>query len=299
MSFIDAILISIIGVIEGVTEWLPVSSTGHMMIFEHFFSRFFSDEFRVVFENGFKDMFDYLIQLGAILAVVVVFWKRIFPFAVEKKQVVLNGQTIEKRKVVSKPDVWSMWFKVVVACVPAFAAIFVDKLFDRLDDVAEIVVVGSTLVIYGILFIVVENLRKGKEPRTNSVGEITYLDAFLIGCFQALAAVPGTSRSGVTIIGALILGLSRPTAAEFTFFLAIPTMVGASGYKILKYVKNGFSLGGSEVFALVLGMAVAFVVSLFVIEFLMNFVRKRDFKPFGYYRIVLGILTIVLCLGIS
>lgn len=296
MSFIDVVLITVIGIIEGITEWLPVSSTGHMMIFEHFFTRFFSADFKVVFENGFKDMFDYLIQLGAIIAVVVVFWKKIFPFGTEKREVAENGATVLKTKVVSKIEIWKMWIKVVIACVPAFAALIIDKVFDNIDATTEIIIVGSTLIIYGIVFIVVEYLHKDKEPKVNSVGEISYLNAFLIGCFQVLAAVPGTSRSGITIIGALILGLSRPTAAEFTFFLAIPTMVGASGYKILKFLKNGFTFGATEVAALALGMVVAFVVSLAVIKFLMNFVRKHDFKSFGYYRIVLGILVIVLCL---
>ncbi len=296
MSFIDVVLIVIIGIIEGVTEWLPVSSTGHMMIFEHFFSGAFSEGF---FTLGFKDMFDYLIQLGAIMAVVVYFWKRVFPFGLQKTEALNeNGETIEKRKIVSKKDVWITWSKVLVACIPAVVALVVDKLFDNLGETEKIIVVGSTLVFYGIAFIIVERIRKNKTPKVNSVGEISYLNAFLIGCFQVLAAVPGTSRSGITIIGALILGLSRTAAAEFTFFLAIPTMIGASAYKILKFAAKGIEITAPQISALILGMIVAFVVSMFVIKFLMNFVKNHDFELFGWYRIVLGVLVVILCLCI-
>lgn len=296
MSFVDVVLITIIGIIEGITEWLPVSSTGHMMIFEHFFSGAFSEGF---FTLGFKDMFDYLIQLGAITAVVVYFWKRVFPFGLQKTEGLnVNGGTIEKSKIVSKKDVWITWAKVLVACIPAVVALFVDKLFDNLGETQKIIVVGSTLVLYGVAFIIVERIRKNKTPKVYSVGEISYLNAFLIGCFQVLAAVPGTSRSGVTIIGALILGLSRTAAAEFTFFLAIPTMIGASAYKILKFAVKGVEITAPQISALVLGMVVAFVVSMFVIKFLMSFVKNHDFELFGWYRIVLGVLVVVLCLCI-
>lgn len=296
MHFIDVVLITVIGIIEGITEWLPVSSTGHMMIFEHFFTGAFSEGF---FTKDFKDMFDYLIQLGAIIAVIVMFWKRIFPFGTEKREETMaDGSTVLKSKVVSKLSIWKMWLKVVVACVPAFVALFVDKLFDNIGDAAQIVTVGSMLILYGAAFIVIERLHKNKQPKIETVDGMSYLTAFFIGCFQVLAAVPGTSRSGVTIIGALILGLSRTAAAEFTFFLAIPTMVGASGYKILKFVKNGGVITTPQISALILGMVVAFVVSLFVIRFLMDFVKKHDFELFGWYRIALGALVIVLCLCI-
>lgn len=296
MHFIDVVLITVIGIIEGITEWLPVSSTGHMMIFEHFFTGAFSEGF---FTKDFKDMFDYLIQLGAIIAVIVMFWKRIFPFGTEKREeTMVDGSTVLKSKVVSKPSIWKMWLKVVVACVPAVVALFVDKLFDNIGDAAQIVTVGSMLILYGAAFIVIERLHKNKQPKIETVDGMSYLTAFFIGCFQVLAAVPGTSRSGVTIIGALILGLSRTAAAEFTFFLAIPTMVGASGYKILKFVKNGGVITTPQISALILGMVVAFVVSLFVIRFLMDFVKKHDFELFGWYRIALGALVIVLCLCI-
>ena len=296
MHFIDVVLITVIGIIEGITEWLPVSSTGHMMIFEHFFTGAFSEGF---FTKDFKDMFDYLIQLGAIIAVIVMFWKRIFPFGTEKREETMaDGSIVLKGKVVSKPSIWKMWLKVVVACVPAVVALFVDKLFDNIGNTAQIVTVGSMLILYGAAFIVIERLHKNKQPKIETVDGMSYLTAFFIGCFQVLAAVPGTSRSGVTIIGALILGLSRTAAAEFTFFLAIPTMVGASGYKILKFVKNGGVITTPQISALILGMVVAFVVSLFVIRFLMDFVKKHDFELFGWYRIALGALVIVLCLCI-
>lgn len=296
MHFIDVVLITVIGIIEGITEWLPVSSTGHMMIFEHFFTGAFSEGF---FTKDFKDMFDYLIQLGAIIAVIVMFWKRIFPFGTEKREETMaDGSTVLKSKVVSKLSIWKMWLKVVVACVPAVVALFVDKLFDNIGNTAQIVTVGSMLILYGAAFIVIERLHKNKQPKIETVDGMSYLTAFFIGCFQVLAAVPGTSRSGVTIIGALILGLSRTAAAEFTFFLAIPTMVGASGYKILKFVKNGGVITTPQISALILGMVIAFVVSLFAIRFLMDFVKKHDFELFGWYRIALGALVIVLCLCI-
>ena len=192
---------------------------------------------------------------------------------------------------------WQTWLKVLVACIPAVVAVVADKLFDNLGETGKIIVVGAMLALYGVAFIVVERLHKNKEPKTNTVGEITLKQAFFIGCFQVLAAVPGTSRSGVTIIGALILGLSRSAAAEFTFFLAIPTMIGASGYKILKFILGGGAITVPQISAIALGMVIAFVVSLFVIRFLTGVVKKHDFEPFGWYRIVLGILVIVLCLA--
>lgn len=295
MHIVDVVLISIIGIIEGVTEWLPISSTGHMMIFEHFFAGAFTEGF---FTSDFKNMFEYLIQLGAILAVVVVFWKRVFPFTLEKREKIgENGQTLTRNVVAGKSEVWQTWLKVLVACIPAVVAVVADKLFDNLGETGKIIVVGAMLALYGVAFIVVERLHKNKEPKTNTVGEITLKQAFFIGCFQVLAAVPGTSRSGVTIIGALILGLSRTAAAEFTFFLAIPTMIGASGYKILKFIFGGGAITVPQISAIALGMVIAFVVSLFVIRFLTGFVKKHDFEPFGWYRIVLGILVIVLCLA--
>ena len=287
MHFIDVVLITVIGIIEGITEWLPVSSTGHMMIFEHFFTGAFSEGF---FTKDFKDMFDYLIQLGAIIAVIVMFWKRIFPFGTEKREETMaDGSTVLKSKVVSKPSIWKMWLKVVVACVPAVVALFVDQLFDNIGDAAQIVTVGSMLILYGAAFIVIERLHKNKQPKIETVDGMSYLTAFFIGCFQVLAAVPGTSRSGVTIIGALILGLSRTAAAEFTFFLAIPVMFGAS---LLKLVKFGLVFTQTELIILAIGMATAFVSSMLIIRMLMAFVKKHDFKVFGWYRIILGIAVL-------
>lgn len=293
MEFLDILKIVLIGIIEGITEWLPVSSTGHMMIFANLWEKFGGTFWSDKFSAGFPAVFDYVIQFGAILAVVVVFFKRIFPleFATENQ-----GGEIEKRKIVFNSDVLSMWGKVIVACVPALLAIFLDELFEGLDSTTETIIIASTLIFYGAAFIVVEWLNKNKTAKTQSVANLSYKTAFLIGCFQVLAAIPGTSRSGITIIGALILGVSRTTAAEFTFFLAIPTMVGASGFKILKFILDGGVFTAVEIWALLLGMVVAFAVSMLAIKMLMSFVRKHDFKVFGWYRIALGLALILISL---
>ena len=182
--------------------------------------------------------------------------------------------------------------KVIAACIPAVLALVADKLFESLSPMQETVVIASMLILYGVIFIVIETLKKGKEPKVNEISSLSIRSAFFIGCFQVLAAIPGTSRSGVTIVGALLLGVSRTAAAEFTFFLAIPTMVGASGYKLLKFFMDGNAFSGAELGYLFIGCAVAFAVSLFAIKFLMNFVKKHDFKPFGVYRIVLGVVVL-------
>ena len=290
MGIIDLLKIVLLGLIEGVTEWLPVSSTGHLMlvsnIWERFGGRFWSDSF----SKGFPEVFDFVIQFGAILAVVVVFFKKLFPLEV-KEQTLSGG--VSKRKLAFNQEILSLWLKVIVACVPAFTAIFIDSIFDDLGSVAETLVISATLIIYGVAFIVVENLNNDKQPKTQTIGEMSYFTAFLIGCFQVLAVIPGTSRSGVTIIGALLLGVSRVAASEFTFFLAIPTMVGASGFKILKFILNGGSFSSPEILALLIGSAVAFIVSILTIKMLMNFVKKNNFKPFGWYRIALGALLIL------
>ena len=295
MEFLDVLKIVLIGIIEGITEWLPVSSTGHMIIFENLWGRFGGEFWSSKFSKGFPDVFDYVIQLGAILAVVVLFFKRIFPFATERQPIEPNSEVL-KRKIVVKKDVFSMWFKIIIACLPALVAVVVDAILEDINPTAEIVLIASMLVLYGVLFIVVENKNKEKEPKVTDASQITYKTAFLIGCFQVLAAIPGTSRSGVTIIGALLLGLSRTTAAEFTFFLAIPTMVGTGAFKILKFVLDGGSFSSTEIGALILGMVVAFAVSMLAIKMLMNFVKKHDFKVFGWYRIVLGALLLGICL---
>lgn len=259
------------GIVEGITEWLPISSTGHMILLDEFVTLDVSPEF--------LEMFLVVIQLGAIMAVVVLFWNKIFPFNFNKDK----GPFLVK-------ETWSMWFKIVVACVPAaIIGILFDDIFNELFY--NYVTVAIALIVFGILFLVVETANKDKSSKINSLGEITYTTAMLIGVFQLIAAIfPGTSRSGATIVGALMIGVSRTVAAEFTFFLAIPVMFGAS---LLKLVKYGFAFSGNELVLLAVGMIVAFVVSVIVIRFLMDFIKKHDFKVFGYYRIVLGIIVLI------
>ena len=264
------------GIVEGITEWLPISSTGHMILLEEFLSLKVSPEF--------WDVFLVVIQLGAILAVVVLFWGKLWPFSLE------NG------KLTSSKETWTMWLKILIACIPAA---IVGLLFDDFLEahLMNYIVVAIMLIIFGILFIIVENANKNKQHKINSLAEITYTTALLIGIFQLIAAVfPGTSRSGATILGALMLGVSRTVAAEFTFFLAIPVMFGAS---LLKIVKFGFAFSGNEMLILLVGMISAFIVSILSIKFLMNFVKKHDFKGFGYYRIALGLLVILYFLFIA
>ena len=262
------------GIVEGITEWLPISSTGHLILLNEFVTLDVSEEF--------WSMFEVVIQLGAILAVVVLFWNKIFPFYFGKKAEE-NGGIIRK-------DVFVLWFKIVAACVPAA---IVGLAF---DDVLEkyfynYQTVAVMLIMFGILFIIIENLNKGKKPKIRSLKNITYTTAIIIGVFQLIAAVfPGTSRSGATIVGALLIGVSRTVAAEFTFFLAIPVMFGAS---LLKMVKFGFAFTGMELAILLTGMIVAFLVSVVVIKFLMGYIKKHDFKVFGWYRIILGALVLV------
>ena len=277
MEFLEILKIILLGVIEGITEWLPVSSTGHLILFNRFFPLTDVSE-------GFSNMFEYVVQLAAILAVVVVFFKKIFPLAKTKTATGKSG-------LVWKKDVLCMWTKVIVACVPAVFALVVDKLFENMSEQVETLIISLALIAYGAVFLLIETLNK-KDAKIKEISSLSYKYAFFIGCFQVLASVPGTSRSGITIIGALLLGVSRPTAAEFTFFLAIPTMVGASAYKLLKFFMESGAMTGAEIGYLLIGCAVAFVVSLLTIKFLMDFVKKHDFKPFGWYRIGLGALII-------
>ncbi len=267
MEIIEAIKVIILGIVEGITEWLPISSTGHLILIDEFIKLNESAEF--------KELFMYVIQLGAILAVVVLFWDKMWPF-----------QSKDKSKPVIKRDVFSMWFKVVVACIPGFLAyIALDAIF--VDDCR---IIAAALIVYGVAFIIIENWNKNRTPRVATLEEISYKDALLIGLFQALSIVPGTSRSGSTIIGGLIIGVSRVAAAEFTFFLAVPVMIGMSVLKILKF---GFAFTSAQAIALVLGCVVAFVVSILVIKFLMNYIKKKDFKVFGWYRIALGLVVLL------
>ena len=265
-------------IIELITEWLPISSTGHMILVDEFLRLDVSEEF--------KEMFLVVIQLGAILAVVVLYWKKLWPFGIKDK------------KPYAKSDIWSMWFKVIVSCIPAVIIGVLDEMEWFCGKTIDSVfynwqTVSIMLILFGVLFIVVENVNKNKQPKINSIAELTYTSALIIGAFQCIAAVfPGTSRSGATILGAILIGVSRTVAAEYTFFLAVPVMVGASGLKLLKYVKDfGFDFGGEFIY-LIVGMAVAFVVSVIAIKFLMSYIKKHDFKAFGVYRIVLGAVVI-------
>lgn len=257
------------GVVQGITEWLPISSTGHMILLNEFVTLDVSPEF--------WEMFKVVIQFGSILAVVLVFWKRLFPFDFKSKTPI-------------RKDVIQMWLKVVVGCIPAgLLVVFgLDEVCDTLFQ--NYLTVSIMLILVGALFILIENNSKGKEFKITEISQLTYKTAFIIGIFQLIAAVfPGTSRSGATIVGALLLGVSRVTAAEFTFFLAVPTMLGASLLKLLKF---GFTFTVMELAILLVGMVVAFVVSVVVIRFLMDYVKRHDFKVFGWYRIVLGIVVI-------
>ena len=268
----------ILGIVEGITEWLPISSTGHLILVENFLKLDQSDDF--------KEMFDVVIQLGAIMAVVVIFWKKLWPFGKKDNAHPLNkspfGQMI-------KTDIFQMWFKVLVACIPAAVIGFLRD--DWVDEhFYNPWTVAVALIVFGIAFIVIENWNKGRKPKINTIAELTFNAALIIGVFQLIAALfPGTSRSGATIVGALLIGVSRTVAAEFTFYLAIPVMFGAS---LLKLVKFGFHFTGGEIAVLLTGCIVAFAVSIFVIKFLMDYIKKHDFKVFGWYRIALGILVI-------
>ena len=252
------------GIIEGITEWLPISSTGHMILLNEFVTLDVTPEF--------WDMFLVVIQLGAILAVVLLFWNKIFPFRFKEKPVI-------------QKDIFTLWFKILVACVPAAViGLAFDDVLDALFYNPWCVAIA--LIVFGVAFIVIENKNKNASPKITELSEITYQTAFMIGVFQLLAAVfPGTSRSGATIVGALLIGVSRTVAAEFTFFLAIPVMLGAS---LLKIVKFGFEFTGMEAAILLTGMVSALIVSVIVIRFLMGYIKKHDFKVFGWYRIILG-----------
>lgn len=257
----------LIGIVEGITEWLPVSSTGHMILLEEFVHLNVTEEF--------MKMFNVVIQLGAIFAVIVLFFPKLWPFTTKE-----NGWI--------KKDTWMMWFKVIVGVLPAAV---LGLLFDDMLDAMfyNYQTVSVTLILYGVLFILVENWNKKRKPKIRTIQDLSFKTAFLIGMFQVLSLIPGTSRSGATILGALILGCSRYIGAEFSFFLAIPVMFGASLLKILKF---GFSFSGAEVAILLTGMITAFIVSMVCIKLLMGYVKKHDFKVFGYYRIVLGVIVL-------
>ena len=270
LSLIELFKVVFLGIVEGITEWLPVSSTGHMLLVDEFLQINASD--------AFKEMFFVVIQLGAILAVVVLFWNQLWPFARKPE-----GGILLKQKTIS------LWCKVVVACIPgAVAALLLDDYID--EHLSTPVVIAAALIVYGVGFLIVEGWNRSRKSKVQTVEDISYPVALEIGLFQVLSIIPGTSRSGATIIGALILGVARPAAAGFTFHLAVPVMFGLSFLKLLKF---GLHFTGSELSILLVGMAVAFAVSMAVIRFLMSYIRKHGFEAFGVYRIVLGILILV------
>lgn len=269
-DFMEIIKVIILGIVEGITEWLPISSTGHMLLVDEFLQLNMSE--------AFKEMFFVVIQLGAILAVVVIFWNKMIPITFK-----------ENRQVVVHKDILSLWFKVVIACIPgAVVTVFFDDYIEA--HLHTPVVIAITLIFYGIAFILIENWNQKRPSEGSEVYDITYKTALMIGFFQVLSIIPGTSRSGSTIIGALLIGVPRLAAAEFTFFLAVPVMFGLSALKLLKF---GIAFTGMELLTLGIGMVTAFLVSLLVIKFLMSYIKKHDFKIFGWYRIALGILVLL------
>ncbi|MCJ7834340.1 undecaprenyl-diphosphate phosphatase [Cuneatibacter sp. NSJ-177] len=269
MDFLELIKVIFYGIVEGITEWLPVSSTGHLILFESFWPLDVTPEF--------LEMFRVVIQLGAILAVCVVFFKRLNPFC-------------RCHSPQQKSDIWDIWVKVIIGCIPAgIIGLLLNDFFD--EHFYKWPVVAGALILYGVAFILIENRNRHQKPQIRSFRDMSWITALSIGMIQVLALVPGTSRSGSTILGAMLLGVSRTVSAEYSFFLAIPVMFGASGVKLLKY---GLNYTGAEVITLLVGMIVAFVVSLFVIRFLMDFIKRYSFKIFGYYRIALGILVVLI-----
>ena len=290
MSVLEFIKVIILGIVEGITEWLPISSTGHMILVDEFIKMDMTTEF--------KDFFLVVIQLGAILAVIVLYWGKLWPFYIRQIPKKKKAQLARKNPVarialtfVEKfcdKDKWILWFKILVACLPTIiiALPFNDIIEEKFYNY---VVVAIMLIVYGVLFIVIENYNKRRRPTCTRLDELSFKTALIIGCFQVLSVIPGTSRSGSTIIGGILAGTSRTVAAEFTFFLAIPVMFGAS---LLKLVKFGFAFSSTELIILIVGVVVSFVVSILAIKFLMGYIKKHDFKVFGWYRIILGILVL-------
>ncbi len=289
MQIIEWLKAVLYGIVEGITEWLPVSSTGHLILFRDLLPFSFTRDSRFLAEFG--EMFEVVIQLGAILAVVVLFWGRLWPFSAKK-------EAGEKRRT------WTLWFKVLVGCLPAaFAGIVLDKVLEELTGkdlngwLYHSLVVAIMLIVYGVAFIVIEHLNRNREPRVTDLDHLSYKTAFFIGLFQMLSLIPGTSRSGSTILGSILLGLNRTAGAEFSFFMSIPVMVGASGIKMLgffQYVgESGVSVPIDAWITLAVGCVVSFLVSLVAIRFLMDFVKRHSFAPFGVYRIALGLLVIL------
>ena len=268
MNFIDILKVLVMGIVEGFTEWLPISSTGHMILVDDFLQLNFRPEF--------KEMFLMMIQSGAMLAIVVLYFRRLNPFSPRKSS--------EQKKAT-----WRLWAKIAVACIPAaIVGLLADDWIQ--EHMFNGFIVAVSLIVYGILFIVVENVNRYKEPYITRLGQMDYMTAFYIGLFQVLALIPGTIRLGATILGAMLLGCSRGVSTEFSFFLGIPVIFGTSFIKMLKF---GFDFQGYEIFYLVIGMLTAFFVSIYAVKFLLNWIKKNDFKFFGYYRIVLGVIVLI------
>ena len=271
MLFYEILKAIVLGITEGITEWLPISSTGHMILFDEFL--------RLDVSGEFLSMFLVVIQLGAICAVPVLFWDRINPFSVKKT-------SSEKKQILDT------WGKVLVGSIPAAVlGLLLDDILDR--NLYNFIVVALALIVYGIIFILVEKSRAEKKNVIKNIDSLTYRDALMIGAFQSLSLVPGTSRSGSTILGGMLIGVSREASAEFSFFMAIPIMLGASALKVVKFLLAGFSATTDEIVLLSVGLIVSFVVSIFVIRFLMDYVKRHDFKLFGYYRIILGFIVLI------
>ena len=271
MDWLELLKAVLFGIVEGITEWLPVSSTGHMILLDEFV--------KLNVSEAFYEMFQVVIQLGAIAAVLVLFFHKLNPFSPRKNKA-------------QKHNTWVLWFKVIVAVFPsAVLGLALDDLMD--EYLYNYVVVALALIVYGIAFLFVENINKEKRLKIKSVHDIDYKTALLIGAFQCLSLIPGTSRSGSTILGAILLGVSRSAGAEFSFFLAIPTMLGASALKLVKYILEGITASGTEIMVLLVGCVVSFLVSLLVIKGLMNYVRKHNFALFGVYRIILGMAVLI------
>ena len=269
MDLIEILKAVILGIIQGITEWLPISSTGHLILFDNIWPMTSTPEFFEVFK--------VVIRFGSILAVLVLFFHKLNPFS-------------PKKSASEKQETFALWKKVVVGCIPiVIAGLPLDMILE--DYLSSVYVIAATLILYGIAFLVIENRKR--QPKMETLEALTYQTAFFIGCFQVLAAIPGTSRSGATILGAVILGCSRYVASEFSFFLAIPVMAGASGLKLLKYFLKTGMFSGSDWILLIIGTLVSFVVSVFAIRMLLSYIRKHDFKIFGVYRIILGLIVIV------
>ena len=299
-ALIEILKAVLFGVVEGITEWLPISSTGHLILLNEVVS--FNLPGTAEEQAAFMEFYDVVIQLGAILAIIILFFKEIWPFGLQKKdEIKIKVGDLEDHywfiagDLVIKRDIFFMWLKIAVACVPGLVyGLLLDDWVESVTADFKPLIVGIMLVIVGIVFIIVEIVKGHEKPMIRNISEITFMSAFIIGLCQLIAGIlPGTSRSGACIIGALLLGMSRTVAAEYTFYLAIPTMFGASLLKLVKYLGKGLDFDGMQIAIVLVSSAVAFGVSMLAVKFLMGYVKRHDFKPFGIYRIILGIAVIV------